>query len=117
MPTAGSAWRDCGRDRASVDSVLRIPRSAIHPRRALPAGHPVPRTCRPTGAAPVRQLRGGRRMSGLRVLITNITLATRTGTETYVRDLALGLARRGHHPVVYSTDLGDIAREIEAGTV
>ena len=56
-------------------------------------------------------------MSGLRVLITNITLATRTGTETYIRDLALGLARRGHHPVVYSTDLGDIAREMEAGTV
>ncbi len=56
-------------------------------------------------------------MNGLKVLITNITLATRTGTEIYVRDLALGLLRRGHKPIVYSTDLGEIASELRAKTV
>jgi hypothetical protein len=56
-------------------------------------------------------------MSGLRVLITNTTLATRTGTETYVRDLALGLLRRGHAPVVYSPETGEIARELRKATV
>jgi hypothetical protein len=56
-------------------------------------------------------------MSGLRVLITNTTLATRTGTETYVRDLALGLLRRGHAPVVYSPETGEIARELRRATV
>ncbi|HYV36452.1 MAG TPA: glycosyltransferase family 4 protein [Gemmataceae bacterium] len=56
-------------------------------------------------------------MTPLRILITNITLATRTGTETYVRDLAVGLLRRGHQPIVYSPELGDIAREMETATV
>lgn len=56
-------------------------------------------------------------MSGLRVLITNTTLATRTGTETYVRDLACGLLRRGHAPVVYSPETGEIARELREATV
>lgn len=53
----------------------------------------------------------------LRVLITNRTLATRTGTELYVRDLAIGLARRGHAPIVYAPVLGDVAREIRAETI
>jgi hypothetical protein len=56
-------------------------------------------------------------MRPLRVLITNLTLASRTGTETYVRDLALGLLERGHTPIVYTTDPGDIALEIQAATV
>jgi hypothetical protein len=58
--------------------------------------------------------KAGRLMRALRVLITNLTLASRTGTETYVRDLALGLLERGHTPIVYTTDPGDIAREIVA---
>src|SRR5947209_19020919 len=53
----------------------------------------------------------------LRVLLTNTTLASRTGTETYVRDLARALLARGHAPMVYSTDPGELAREIEAATV
>jgi hypothetical protein len=61
--------------------------------------------------------KAGRMMRALRVLITNRTLASRTGTETYVRDLALGLLERGHTPIVYTTDSGDIAREIQAATV
>jgi hypothetical protein len=48
----------------------------------------------------------------LKVLLTNITLATRTGTEIVIRDLALGLAARGHQPVVFSPELGGIAEEI-----
>ena len=56
-------------------------------------------------------------MSGLRVLLTNMSLATRSGTETYVRDLALGLRRRGDTPIVYSTFPGDLAQELRAATV
>ncbi len=51
-------------------------------------------------------------MTPLRVLIANVTLAGRTGTETVVRDLALGLRRIGHEPMVYSPRLGEIATEI-----
>src|SRR6185503_21206358 len=53
----------------------------------------------------------------LRILLTNLTLATRTGTELYVKEAALGLLRRGHSPVVYSPELGGIAEEIRAATV
>ena len=53
----------------------------------------------------------------LRVLLTNRVLAHRTGTELYVRDLAIGLLQRGHLPVVYSPLLGEIAAEIRRHTV
>ncbi|HVF23097.1 MAG TPA: glycosyltransferase [Pyrinomonadaceae bacterium] len=56
-------------------------------------------------------------MAGLKVLIANATLATLTGTETYVRDLALGLLRKGHCPIVYAPELGHIADELQRGTV
>ena len=56
-------------------------------------------------------------MAGLRVLIANATLATLTGTETYVRDLALGLLRNGHTPIVYAPELGPIAQELRRHTV
>jgi hypothetical protein len=56
-------------------------------------------------------------MAGLKVLIANATLATLTGTETYVRDLALGLLRKGHTPIVYAPDLGPIAQELRRHTV
>jgi len=55
--------------------------------------------------------------AGLRVLVTNRILSSRTGTELYVRDLSLGLLRAGHHPVVYSPLIGDVAGEIRAATV
>ncbi len=48
----------------------------------------------------------------MRVLITNMTLKSRSGTETMTRDLALGLLAAGDQPVVYSPALGDIAHEI-----
>jgi hypothetical protein len=53
----------------------------------------------------------------LRVLLTNITLATRSGTELFVRDLALGLLRRGHRPAVYTLDPGAVAEEIAAAGI
>jgi hypothetical protein len=51
------------------------------------------------------------------ILITNITLKTRTGTETVVRDLSMGLRKAGHFPMVYSPALGDIADEIAAAGI
>lgn len=53
----------------------------------------------------------------LRILITNNALAGRAGSELYVRDVALGLLKRGHEPVVYSTKLGDVARELRKANV
>lgn len=50
----------------------------------------------------------------LTILMTNIRLADRGGSEVAVRDLARGLLRRGHRPIVYSPLLGDMAREIAA---
>jgi hypothetical protein len=44
-------------------------------------------------------------------------LATRTGTELYVRDLAIALAERGHTPIVYTPQPGEIANEIRARTI
>ena len=51
------------------------------------------------------------------MLLTNRVLANRTGTELYVRDVAIGLRRRGHAPVVYSPRLGDVAAEIRSHTI
>jgi len=48
----------------------------------------------------------------LKILITNIWLADFAGSEVVVRDLALGLLRRGHRPIVYSPTLGSLAEEI-----
>lgn len=49
-----------------------------------------------------------------RVLLTNVWLDGRGGTETVIRDVAQGLLRRGHRPIVYSPHLGEIASEIRA---
>jgi hypothetical protein len=53
----------------------------------------------------------------LTVLITNISLRTRTGTEVYVRDLAFGLAARGHEPIVYSRGAGEVAGELASAGI
>jgi glycosyltransferase involved in cell wall biosynthesis len=52
--------------------------------------------------------------AGRTVLITNIRLADYGGSEVVVRDLALGLLRRGYRPIVYSPTLGPVAEEIVA---
>ena len=48
----------------------------------------------------------------MRILITNTTLKSRSGTETATRDLALGLLAAGDEPVVYTPCPGEIADEI-----
>src|SRR5688500_351980 len=48
----------------------------------------------------------------MKILLTNLTLATRSGTEIVIRDLALGLAAAGHTPAVFTPDPGPIAQEI-----
>ncbi|MDF1664828.1 MAG: glycosyltransferase family 4 protein [Planctomycetota bacterium] len=53
----------------------------------------------------------------MRILITNFSLANRTGTELYVYDLCLELLKRGHHPVVYSPILGPLAEKLLARTI
>jgi glycosyltransferase involved in cell wall biosynthesis len=46
------------------------------------------------------------------ILLTNIWLDDFAGSEVVVRDLSLGLLRRGHRPIVYASKLGAIASEI-----
>lgn len=57
------------------------------------------------------------RKEPLTVLITNIILSGRSGTETLTRDLALGLLRMGHNPIVYTQAEGEIADELRNASV
>ena len=54
---------------------------------------------------------------GLRILLTNYTLSTRSGSELFVWDLATGLQARGHEPLVYAPTLGRLAHELRAATI
>ena len=54
-------------------------------------------------------------MRPISVLLTNNTLSSRGGSETYVRDVALALLRRGHRPVAFSLVLGECGRRVAAG--
>jgi len=56
-------------------------------------------------------------MSGLRILITNLRLEGWTGAELFSRDIARGLIKTGHHPVIYSPRLGPLAAEIRKETI
>ncbi|PYV38639.1 MAG: hypothetical protein DMG06_25235 [Acidobacteria bacterium] len=56
-------------------------------------------------------------MNNMRVLITNLVMLGRSGTESHVRDLALGLSRRGHTPIVYSPRLGEPSLELRAAGI
>jgi hypothetical protein len=53
----------------------------------------------------------------MRVLLTNENLTEPGGASLYVRDVAFALQRRGHRPVVYSPQLGDVAQEIRSRTI
>jgi hypothetical protein len=48
------------------------------------------------------------------VLITNIALYQQSGTEVVVEQLADGLRRRGHRPIVFAPMLGPLAEEMRA---
>ncbi len=54
---------------------------------------------------------------GLRILMTNIEMNSRSGTTIYVRDLALELRRQGHSPVVYTLRKGSVADELQAAQI
>jgi glycosyltransferase involved in cell wall biosynthesis len=53
----------------------------------------------------------------MRVLIAGHSLGEIGGVQTYERDLASWLLRRGHSPIVYGTELGAAAREMTARTI
>ena len=53
----------------------------------------------------------------MRILLTNIALDQRAGSELYIRDMALALLALGHHPTVYSRHLGIVAEELRRATV
>lgn len=56
-------------------------------------------------------------MAGVKILITNHALDQRSGSELYVRDLAVELLRQGQQPVVYSRVLGEVAAEIREQSI
>ncbi|MBC7929597.1 MAG: glycosyltransferase [Rubrivivax sp.] len=56
-------------------------------------------------------------MRALRVLITNCVMSRWTGTELFARDLALDLLRRGHTPVIYTSEVGELAARLRAATI
>ncbi|HXH91027.1 MAG TPA: glycosyltransferase [Thermoanaerobaculia bacterium] len=53
----------------------------------------------------------------MRVLIAGHSLGEIGGVQSYERDLASWLLARGHSPVVYATELGDAARQLNKLTV
>lgn len=69
------------------------------------------------GQSDFRRDRQRDQSSGLRILLTNNTLAGRAGSEAYVRDLATALMKHGHFPVAYSPLLGSVAEELTRATV
>jgi hypothetical protein len=56
-------------------------------------------------------------MRPISVLLTNNALGQRAGSETYIRDVALALLRRGHRPVAFSLVLGEVADELRLATI
>jgi hypothetical protein len=55
--------------------------------------------------------------TSLSVLITNAFLRYWTGSELYVRDLAIELIKRGHKPVVYSPRTGELAEGLRSKSI
>ena len=57
------------------------------------------------------------RRQGMRILLTNIWMTGRAGSESVTRDLARGLIALGHSPTVYTPVIGQPGRELEASGV
>ena len=55
--------------------------------------------------------------SGLKILFTNAFIGNWTGSELYIRDLAVELIKRGHKPVVFSPRLGKLALDFRAKSI
>lgn len=56
-------------------------------------------------------------VKSLRILMTNMVMSGRSGTETVTRDLALAYLNAGHRPYVYTRELGPIADELIAHSI
>ncbi len=56
-------------------------------------------------------------MSALRVLITNMRLVGRSGTELFAADLARSLVRQGHLPTIYSPLVGELGRQLREESI
>ncbi|MFO0702677.1 MAG: glycosyltransferase [Candidatus Andersenbacteria bacterium] len=53
----------------------------------------------------------------MRILVTNNSLAFKSGTSLYAYDICREILRRGHEVVVYSTQLGGVADMLRQATV
>lgn len=53
----------------------------------------------------------------MRILFTNNTLDARNGTELYTREVALALLARGHRPMAFTLEPGEIAEELMAAGI
>ena len=53
----------------------------------------------------------------MHILITNIVLDARTGTEIVTRDLALGFKARGHEVAVFTDRIGGVSKEISSAGI
>lgn len=53
----------------------------------------------------------------MKILLAMCYMVTRTGAEFFVRDVALGLTRRGHTVVVYAPVMGDMVEELRATSI
>lgn len=53
----------------------------------------------------------------MRILLCNHALDLRSGSELYIRDVALALLARGHEPIAYSRWVGEVAEELRRATV
>jgi hypothetical protein len=49
--------------------------------------------------------------------LTNIVVSGRTGTEIVTRDVAVGLLRQGHEPIVYTPKAGPLADRLRSASV
>ena len=56
-------------------------------------------------------------MRPISVLFTNNSLGLRGGSESYLRDVALALLRRGHRPVAFSLVHGETAADLRRATI
>lgn len=53
----------------------------------------------------------------LTILITNLAMSGFSGTELVVRDLALGLKRLGHYPMIYAPTVGGVSTQIASADI
>ena len=55
--------------------------------------------------------------AGLCILITNAFIQNWSGSELYIRDLAIELVKQGHKPIIYSPRIGKLADEFRRESI